>query len=78
MHKLSRAIQNPLVAIMFLASSATFFLSQYVDAGIVMGVVLLSVFLGLLQEKLASREINTVLTAVQVILDQESLDISIE
>lgn len=74
--------KSPLIILMLIGSSVTYFLGQYIDAAIVTGFLLLSVFLGLLHEKLASREINKVLATVpismQVMRDQESLDISFE
>jgi magnesium-transporting ATPase (P-type) len=75
-------LKKPLIVIMLIGTSTTFFLGHYMDAGIIMGFVLLSILLGVVNEKLASREINNVLATVpislQVMRDQESLHIPIE
>lgn len=50
--------QNGLVYILLLAVGITFFIGEYIDASIILGVVILNAIIGVIQEYKAERAIN--------------------
>jgi Mg2+-importing ATPase len=58
--------KSPLIIILLLAAALSFFLSETVDAMIIMGIVLLSGLLGFWQEKKAADAVEKLLAIVQI------------
>jgi Mg2+-importing ATPase len=74
--------KSPLIIILLLAAALSFFLQETVDALIIVAIVLLSGFLGFLQEKRAADAVDKLLAMVQirtqVVRDRVSIEIPIE
>ncbi|MBN2768561.1 MAG: cation-transporting P-type ATPase [Campylobacterales bacterium] len=71
---------NALIYILLSASIVTFFLQEYVDSGVIFGVIIINVFVGFIQELKAQKAINSLkqmmVTEALVIRDAQKLDIS--
>ncbi len=50
---------NPLIYILLVATAVTFFLQEYVDSGVIFGVVMINAIIGYLQEAKAEEAINS-------------------
>ncbi|KAA0875103.1 cation-translocating P-type ATPase [Nitrincola tapanii] len=50
---------NPLIYILLIATLVTFFLQEYVDAGVILAVVLINALIGFIQESKAEAAINS-------------------
>ena len=63
---LLRQFESPLILILLVAAILSFFLSEPIDALIVIGIVLISSVLGFLQEKRAANAVNDLIAIVRI------------